>query len=48
MKILYVAAVSNQVSGGTAVMNRNLKLIRTIVGAVVEELQVSMQSKFNA
>lgn len=48
MKILYVAAVSNQVSGGTAVMNRNLKLIRSIVGAEVEELQVSMQSKINA
>lgn len=48
MKILYVAAVSNQVSGGTAVMNRNLKLIRTIAGAEVEELQVSMQSKINA
>ena len=48
MKILYVAAVSNQVSGGTAVMNRNLKLIRTIAGAEVEELQFLMQSKINA
>lgn len=48
MKILYVAAVSNQVSGGTAVMNRNLKLIRKIAGAEVEELQVSMQSKIDA
>lgn len=48
MKILYVAAVSNQVSGGTAVMSRNLKLIRSIAGVEVEELQVSMQSKVNA
>ena len=48
MKILYVAAVSNQVSGGTAVMNRNLKLLRNIPGAEVEDVRVIIQSKFKA
>ena len=48
MKILYVAVVSNQVSGGTAVMNRNLKLLRNIPGAEVEDVQVVIQSKVKA
>lgn len=48
MKILYIAAVSNQMSGGTSVMNRNLSLIQSIPGAEVVAIQVKMQSKIRA
>ena len=48
MKILYVSAISNQVSGGTSVMNRNLDLIRAVPEAEVEVIKVSMQSKVSA
>ena len=48
MKILYVSAISNQISGGTSVMNRNLELIKAVPRAEVEEVKVSMQSKVSA
>lgn len=43
-----MAAVSNQISGGTSVMNRNLTLIRAIPEAEVVAIQVKMQSKISA
>ena len=48
MKILYIAAVSNQISGGTSVMNRNLQILQSVPNADVVDVQVKMQSKINA
>lgn len=48
MKILYIAAVSNQISGGTSVMNRNLQVLQSVPNADVVDIRVKMQSKINA
>lgn len=48
MKVLYVSIISNQISGGTTVMHRNLELIKKVPNIDLCVLNFSMQSKIRA
>ena len=47
-RVLYISAESNQISGGTAVMKRNLDLLKKVPNVAVYEYRVPMQSKILA
>lgn len=47
-KVLYVSIVSEQVSGGTSCMKRNLELLRNVPNINVHTCEVKMQSKVQA
>ena len=47
-RVLYISAESNQISGGTAVMKRNLSLLNNVPNIFLTEYRASMQSKVQA
>lgn len=48
LKVIYISAVSNQVSGGSSVIDRNLRLIKNIPNINLRVYRVPMQGKIGA